>query len=34
MERPRDWLGPAVLALFLVALIVILVAGNIPPGKL
>ena len=28
--RPRDWLGPAVLALVLVGLIVLLVAGNIP----
>jgi hypothetical protein len=33
MERPRDWLGPAVLALILVGLVVLLVVGNIPPGK-
>ena len=28
--RPRDWLGPAMLALVLVGLIVLLVVGNIP----
>ncbi len=28
--RPRDWLGPAVLVLVLVAFVVLLVVGNIP----
>jgi hypothetical protein len=30
MERPRDWLGPAVLVIVLVGLVVLLVVGNIP----
>jgi len=30
MDRPRDWIGPALLVLVLVGLVLLLVVGNIP----